>query len=109
MFGGRIEISLKSFGATEAPRLPAVTTAFGADIKEILGLRGTVFLADTRGLHKGLEVRKGNRLVFQTEYSSSLFGSPYPRVVVRRPSPEFAKAIANNGLTFQRFSLGERP
>lgn len=45
------------------------------DMIEIGGLRGTIFAEDTRGLHKGTQLRKGDRLVFELEFSNSLFGS----------------------------------
>lgn len=53
---------------------------------EVVGSRGTVILEDTRGLHKGKPVSVGDRLIFQVEYASSLFGgavSPIPYSSVR--------------------------
>jgi hypothetical protein len=38
---------------------------------------GTVFMADTLGLHRGTPPIDGNRLVFQLEYATGLFGAPY--------------------------------
>lgn len=40
------------------------------------GPRGTILLEDTRGIHKGLPVLEGHRLVLQFQYSQDLFGSP---------------------------------
>lgn len=40
------------------------------------GPRGSILLEDTRGLHKGLPVIEGHRLVLQFQYSQDLFGSP---------------------------------
>jgi hypothetical protein len=48
------------------------------DIIEICGRRGTIIAVDTRGLHKGKPVQVGDRLVFQLEFCSSLFGWEYP-------------------------------
>ena len=45
------------------------------DIVEIGGPRGTIFAEDTRGLHKGTQLIKGDRLVFELEFSNSLFGT----------------------------------
>jgi hypothetical protein len=42
---------------------------------EITGPRGTIFAEDTRGLHKGTVCRKDDRLVFELEFSNSLFGN----------------------------------
>jgi hypothetical protein len=39
------------------------------------GERGTILLEDTRGIHKGLPVLEGHRLVLQFQYSQNLFGS----------------------------------
>ena len=48
------------------------------DIIEFEGPAGTIIAEDTRGLHKGKHVRKGDRLVFQLEFSDSVFGKVYP-------------------------------
>lgn len=48
------------------------------DFIEFTGPRGTIIAEDTRGLHKGKHVRTGDRLVFQLEFSDSLFGHDYP-------------------------------
>jgi hypothetical protein len=44
---------------------------------QIVGQKGTVFVADTKGFHKGLPLVSGERLIFQIEFANSLFGSPY--------------------------------
>lgn len=51
------------------------------EIIEFTGQRGTIILEDTRGLHKGKHVQEGDRLIFQIEYSNSLFGAYYPKVM----------------------------
>lgn len=38
------------------------------------GKRGTIIAEDTRGLHKGQHVTRGDRLVFQLELTNTLFG-----------------------------------
>lgn len=50
---------------------------FGKD-KEIIftGLKGDVLIEDTRGLHKGLQPTSGRRLLFQLQFTNSLFGAP---------------------------------
>jgi hypothetical protein len=48
-------------------------------IIEITGKRGTVIAEDTRGLHKGKHVLRGDRLVLQFQFSNSLLGTNYPR------------------------------
>lgn len=51
--------------------------------------RGTILIEDTRGLHKGRRVERGDRLILQLQFSNSLFGATYPKsrlpVVVEPP------------------------
>ena len=44
-------------------------------LMEFTGRRGTVIAEDTRGLHKGKPVLEGDRLMFEFEFSNSLFGA----------------------------------
>jgi len=87
----------------------AVAAAHPGAERRITGPRGTVFLADTIGLHKGLELRRGHRLVFQTEYATSLFGGPYDQVAIPEPSPEMRAAVARHPRTFGRFRVSPGP
>ena len=48
----------------------------GEDVISICGPKGSIIAVDTRGLHKGMEVNKSERLLFQLEFSNSLFGKP---------------------------------
>jgi hypothetical protein len=43
--------------------------------KEFTGAKGSMIVEDTRGLHKGKHVENGDRLVFQIQFTSSLFGT----------------------------------
>jgi len=45
---------------------------------EISGKKGTLLAVDTRGLHKGKPLTEGHRLLFQLEFTNSLFGQSYP-------------------------------
>lgn len=45
--------------------------------KEFIGKKGTILAVDTRGLHKGKPLVKDARLLFQIQFSNSLFGAPY--------------------------------
>jgi ectoine hydroxylase-related dioxygenase (phytanoyl-CoA dioxygenase family) len=49
-----------------------------SDIIEFVAPRGTILAEDTRGLHKGKHVISGDRLMFQIQFSNSLFGANYP-------------------------------
>ena len=42
--------------------------------QSVTGVSGTVFLADTRGLHKGSAVIEGSRSIFSLCYSIDSFG-----------------------------------
>lgn len=46
-------------------------------VREVCGLRGTLFAADTRALHKGQPIVEGERLVLQVEFTISKFGQNY--------------------------------
>lgn len=50
------------------------------DLIEFTGPRGTILAEDTRGLHKGKPVSSGDRLIFEFEFSNSLFGASPPNV-----------------------------
>ncbi len=61
-----------------------------SSIIEFNGIRGTIIAEDTRGLHKGKHVVKGDRLIFQLEYTNSLFGGRYDRDLLMKIS-KFSK------------------
>jgi hypothetical protein len=48
-------------------------------IREIAGPQGTMFVADTRGFHKGKPPEAGDRLVLQFEFCNNLFGGAYSK------------------------------
>jgi hypothetical protein len=86
-----------------------VERAFPGKATKIGGPRGTVFLADTLGMHKGTPVEVGHRLVFQLESCTSLFGAAYSRPEIRQPTPELAAAIERYPDAFARFCLASAP
>ena len=45
------------------------------DFIEFVAPKGTIIIEDTRGLHKGKHVLRGDRLIFQLEYAASMFGT----------------------------------
>lgn len=49
-------------------------------IKVFTAEKGSILFEDTIGLHKGQKVERGNRLILQFQYSSSLFGSEIERI-----------------------------
>jgi hypothetical protein len=46
-----------------------------AHFVEFCAPRGTILAEDTRGFHKGKNVEMGDRLMFQVQFSNSLFGA----------------------------------
>lgn len=75
------------------------------DTVSVTGPRGTMFAADTRGLHKGLNVAAGHRLVFQLEYTTSLFGAPVQRAVVPSTSRSLAEARSTFPSAYRRLRV----
>lgn len=67
-----------------------ITKYYSADrIKTLCGPAGTITFEDTSGVHKGLTVRSGYRLMLQLEYASSLYLSPVaPFSELKQPVPE---------------------
>ena len=43
-----------------------------------------MIVEDTRGLHKGKHVEKGDRLIFQLQFTSSLFGKAIDCIQINR-------------------------
>lgn len=57
-----------------------VESFYGRDkLHEFSAPRGTIIAEDTRGLHKGKHVKKGDRLILQIQFSNCLFGGSYPK------------------------------
>lgn len=100
--------SPKHFRADRRYSDTEVGAAFDGSVASIIGPRGTIFCADTRGLHKGQPLRRGHRLVFQMEYTTSLFGQAVRRLQLDDPIPELRSMLARFPSTFQRFSLSDR-
>ncbi|MFQ5504946.1 MAG: phytanoyl-CoA dioxygenase family protein [Planctomycetota bacterium] len=71
---------------------------------EITGPRGTVITADTSGLHKGKIVGEGTRLVFQIEFTNSLFGADYVAPELSRVHPSLAQRLRENPECYERIS-----
>jgi hypothetical protein len=62
------------------------------DFIEFTGPRGTIVAEDTRGLHKGKHVRSGHRLMFEIEFTNSLFGGAHlPDRITQMQSPRLAE------------------
>jgi hypothetical protein len=76
---------------------------FGDAAITVGGSRGTVFLADTRALHKGVPLVEGHRLVFQIEYATSLFGQDVTRPAIAHADDALESVRRRYPQTFTRF------
>lgn len=74
-----------------------------AKVVTFTGPRGTVFAEDTRGLHKGVPPRFGNRLVFELEYCDSLFGTTLTPSPCQPAVPELASAAGQFPHLFRKY------
>ena len=69
------------------------------------GAAGTIIAEDTRGLHKGTRVQRGDRLLFHMEMTSSMFGAAYDGFrVPKRVSPALRSAMQRFPRVFSVFS-----
>lgn len=50
------------------------------NLLELCGKKGSIMAVDTRGFHKGKDLIKGKRLLFQIQFTNSLFGQSYNKV-----------------------------
>lgn len=76
----------------------------GTDMVQLTGKKGTIIAADTRGYHKGMPLKQGERLIFQLQFGSSLFGAPYKPIRVSDAFiPGFRDAMKTRKHLFQKF------
>ena len=81
-----------------------IASHYPEQIVEIGGARGTIFVTDNRAFHKGKNVQKGARLLFQMVLASSSFGQTYERVQVpANLDPDLRDAIGRFPFTYSRF------
>jgi hypothetical protein len=82
-----------------------IIAAFGQDaLTSITGPRGTVFMADTRGFHKGTLPTAGHRLIAQLLYCSPVFsehGVAHPISKIVEPALE--KSLIEMPRVYDRF------
>ena len=74
-----------------------------SDITEIIAKKGTLLIEDSRALHKGKKLEKGNRLMFQLQFSNSLFGGNYKKFTIDKKNFAFSKIKKDNPYTYQLF------
>ena len=75
------------------------------NIVEITGKKGTILAVDTSGFHKGKNLKHGDRLLLQFEFSNSLFGVNSEYFVVNDPITELKKSAISFPFVYQRYTL----
>jgi hypothetical protein len=87
-----------------------VISAFGREsIASITGKAGTIIAVDTRGFHKGIVPKTGDRLVLQFQYATSPFGGSVPRSHLGSDNivvPDLQNLVARHPSIFGRFLQG---
>ena len=74
------------------------------DLVELCGPTGTMLAVDTRGFHKGKPLATRDRLLFQIQFSDSLFGQNYPTVdVPEEISETTSKRLSQDRRCFANF------
>ena len=63
-------------------------------IIQFIAPRGTIIAEDTRGLHKGMHVRQGDRLMLQLQFSNSLYGGTYKALASRMSCTRTCRDLA---------------
>lgn len=81
-----------------------VESIYGRDkMTEICGKKGSIIAVDTRGFHKGKELKIGNRLLFQIEFANSMFGQSYPKVKFTPYNHEIGKTLTQYPYSYNQF------
>jgi hypothetical protein len=74
------------------------------DIKSFTSDKGGLLIEDTRGLHKGLKVKEGSRLMLQLQYTTNLLGKHDSKILFPKNYDfEFKKYRNENKFFFSNF------
>jgi hypothetical protein len=73
------------------------------DFMEFTGKKGSILAVDTRGLHKGKTLVSDKRLLFQIQFSNSLFGAEYDQLTLHNKTEAEEAYIAKHPRTYQLF------
>lgn len=63
------------------------------NLLELCGKKGSIIAVDTRGFHKGKDLLKGKRLLFQIQFTNSLFGQSYTPINESLINPQHLEII----------------
>ena len=67
---------------------------------EICGKKGSIIAVDTRGFHKGKELLKGKRLLFQIQFTNSLFGQSYQPIDTKLINPKYLNHVESYNYSY---------
>lgn len=83
-----------------------ISKQFGKDAyKEFIGRKGTIIAEDSRGLHKGKVLNKGERLMLAFELSNSTFGAEKRHRIVKYHSSRFSIFVKKYNKLYENFDL----
>lgn len=71
---------------------------------EFTGKKGSILAVDTRGLHKGKSLTADKRLLFQIQFSNSLFGAEYEKLSITEKTLNEKNIIDKHSKTYQLFN-----
>lgn len=75
---------------------------------QLCGVAGTIFAGDTKCWHKGTHLKNGHRLVLELQYTSSLYGANYPKIVAHNYDNKFKNFTVNNEVYSSNIELIDR-
>ena len=82
-----------------------ISKAYGKDnLIEITGKKGTILAVDTSGFHKGKKLEKDDRLLFQLEFTNSLFGIKNSYYSITDPSKDLSIKMQSYPRIYKRYS-----
>ena len=81
-----------------------IINEYGRDnIIEIYGKKGSIIAVDTRGFHKGKELISDKRLIFQIEFTNSMFGQTYPPLKINFLDEKYSDIASKFNYTYKQF------
>lgn len=76
-----------------------------ADILSFTAPRGSIIIEDTRGLHKGHNLKSESRLILQLQFSNFLFGANCPRAKLNKiVSPKLAALLESSPTIYRQYT-----
>lgn len=82
-----------------------IEKVYGAtNLIEICGKKGSIMAVDTRGFHKGKDLLEGKRLLFQIQFTNSLFGQQYDVIDYQLIDPKYKDILSKYNHTYNNIS-----